>query len=59
MTATAWRKSRRSGNSGANCVEARVEKTNFQVRDSKLGDASPIFELDTEGFASLLRAAQR
>lgn len=59
MTATAWRKSSRSGNSGANCVEARVESKHFQVRDSKLGDASPIFDLDTEGFTSLLRAAQR
>jgi hypothetical protein len=54
-----WRKSTRSSNSGGNCVEARVEMKQFQVRDSKLGEASPIFELDTEGFTSLLRAAQR
>lgn len=58
MTATAWRKSSRSGNSGANCVEARTGETGFQVRDSKLGDDSPIFDLRTEEFTSLLRAAR-
>lgn len=55
-----WRKSRRSqGNADSNCVEARTDSDGFQVRDSKLGDGSPIFDLDAEGFKSLLRAAQR
>lgn len=54
-----WRKSSRSGNSGANCVEARTAPVGFQVRDSKLGDDSPIFDLPREEFESLLRAAQR
>ena len=56
---TKWRKSSRSGNSGANCVEARTDGQAFEVRDSKLGDGSPIFGLDAEDFVGLLRAAQR
>jgi hypothetical protein len=59
MTATAWRKSSRSGNSGANCVEARTNEGAFEVRDSKLGESSPIFGVRVEDFQSLLRAAQR
>lgn len=60
MTAGQWRKSSRSqGNADSNCVEARTASTGFQVRDSKLGDGSPIFNLGTGEFTSLLRAAQR
>lgn len=50
-----WRKSSRSG-SGDNCVEARNAIAGFQVRDSKLGENSPIFELETAEFTGLLRA---
>jgi hypothetical protein len=59
MRQTGWRKSSRSGGDGDNCVEARVAVTGFQVRDSKLGDGSPIFELKTQDFTSLLRSAER
>jgi len=54
-----WRKSTRSGDSGANCVEARTSDGRFEVRDSKLGNDSPIFGVRTEDYQSLLRAAQR
>lgn len=53
-----WRKSRRSNDQGANCVEARTNEDQFEVRDSKLGEESPIFELKTTDFQSLLRAAR-
>ncbi|QSB06257.1 DUF397 domain-containing protein [Natronoglycomyces albus] len=54
-----WRKSSRSSGGGAqNCVEARRTGA-FQVRDSKLGDASPVFDLADGDFTSLLRAARR
>lgn len=56
---TVWRKSSRSTNSGGNCVEVRVNDEEFQVRDSKLGDGSPIFEFTPADFRSLLRVAQR
>lgn len=53
-----WRKSSRSQGDGGNCVEARTSDGQFEVRDSKLGEGSPIFPLTTEGFQSLLRAAR-
>lgn len=57
---TEWRKSSRSqGDQQSDCVEARANEGAFQVRDSKLGETSPIFDLDTPDFTSLLSAAQR
>jgi hypothetical protein len=54
-----WRKSSRSSSQGnADCVEARSNEERFEVRDSKLGDESPVFGVRTEDFQSLLRAAR-
>lgn len=59
METTSWRKSSRSSNSGdQNCVEARRQGLAFQVRDSKMGEHSPIFDLDPKAFKSLLGAAR-
>ena len=54
-----WRKSTRS-NSGddSSCVEARSQSGAFQVRDSKLGHDSPIFDLTSTDFKALLSAAE-
>ena len=54
-----WRKSSRS-NSGddSSCVEARQQAGLFQVRDSKLGHDSPIFDLASTDFKALLSAAE-
>lgn len=56
-----WRKSSRSSASGAdaNCVEARAFEGQFQVRDSKLGHDSPVFDLGAAEFSSLLRATNK
>lgn len=55
-----WRKSSRSqGTANSDCVEARPAGTGFQVRDSKLGDGSPIFDLKTADFTALLQQADR
>ena len=54
-----WRKSTRSQGNGGSCVELRTSDDEFQVRDSKLGDGSPIFDLKQTDLLSLLRAAQR
>ena len=55
---TRWRKSSRSQGNGGSCVELRVSDDDFQVRNSKLGDNSPIFDLSTNDLTSLLRAAR-
>ncbi len=53
-----WRKSSYStGTNSTNCVEARTATAGFQVRDSKLGHDSPIFDLAAADFTSLLRTA--
>lgn len=54
-----WRKSSRSQGANTDCVEARTAGTGFQVRDSKLGDDSPIFDLKTADFTALLQRADR
>ncbi|PRY57927.1 DUF397 domain-containing protein [Glycomyces artemisiae] len=53
-----WRKSTRSGaQTDSSCVEARQHSGEFQVRDSKLGHDSPIFDLSTPDFKALLSTA--
>lgn len=55
-----WRTSSRSSSqANGDCVQARSNDGGFQIRDSKLGETSPVFDLATEEFASVLRAAQR
>ncbi|MGH8791813.1 MAG: DUF397 domain-containing protein [Stackebrandtia sp.] len=51
--ASPWRKSSRSTGEGGNCVEARKTES-FQIRDSKLGDASPTLSMAADDFAGLL-----
>jgi hypothetical protein len=57
----AWRKSTRSGSdNNSDCVELSTceESRAFHVRDSKLGDDSPVFDLAATDLVSLLRAAR-
>jgi len=54
MTPGKWRKSSRSSSAGGSCVEARLSETGPQIRDSKLGEASPIFELSRSDLSALL-----
>lgn len=57
---SSWRKSSKSsGENDSACVEARAVAADFQVRDSKLGDGSPVFDLPVSDFTGLLRAAGR
>jgi hypothetical protein len=54
-----WRKSSRSGGGDdSSCVEARSQSGAFQVRDSKLGHDSPIFDLAATDFKALINAAE-
>ncbi|MCD0442883.1 DUF397 domain-containing protein [Glycomyces sp. A-F 0318] len=53
-----WRKSTRSSSgSDGNCVEiAPCGDAGFHVRDSKLGDASPLFDLSERDLTALINA---
>lgn len=53
-----WRKSTRSSSgSDGNCVEiAPCSDAGFHLRDSKLGDTSPLFDLSAKDLAALLDA---
>jgi hypothetical protein len=56
-----WRKSSRSGvDNNSSCVElaACPEGDGFHVCDSKLGDASPVFDLTPRDLTSLLGHAR-
>lgn len=50
-----WKKSSRSGNTGDACVEARAQHGVIQVRDTKLGAASPILAASPAAWAALLK----
>jgi hypothetical protein len=53
-----WKKSSRSDGQNQ-CVEARSQAGQLQIRDSKLLDDSPIFELSSKDFAGFLASAKR
>lgn len=50
-----WRKSTRSNNQGA-CVEVAGLQDGHLVRDSKLGDDSPILTVPRGAFAAFIEA---
>jgi len=49
-----WRKSSRSSTAQGNCVEARLNVDTPEVRDSKMGDDSPILRVSRGDFVALL-----
>lgn len=54
---TTWRKSTFSGNGGADCVElADLGNNIISVRDSKLGEDSPVLRLTREQVAGLVES---
>lgn len=53
-----WRKSTRSADQG-NCVELRSKADGFLVRDSKLGESSPVFGLGSDSFTAMLENLKR
>ncbi|QSB03951.1 DUF397 domain-containing protein [Natronoglycomyces albus] len=57
MARNVWRKSSRSGSTG-NCVETKASGGAFCVRDSKLGDNSPVFGMTREDFSGFLRSTK-
>lgn len=51
-----WKKSSRSGNNGAQCVEVRGLTSIVQVRDTKLGEGSPILDASPADWRGFLTA---
>lgn len=51
---TQWKKSSYSGGNGGSCVETRWLAGHREIRDSKLGDASPILRFDPGAVAALI-----
>lgn len=45
-----WRKSSYSGANGGGCVEAGNRRDGVMIRDSKLGDASPVLAFSVEAW---------
>ncbi len=56
MNPTPWEKSSYSGGNGGSCVELRRNGDRREIRDSKLGDASPILSFAPEAVADLVDA---
>jgi hypothetical protein len=55
-----WRKSSRSsGNDNSACVEARPSSGGFELRDSKLGDGSPILSASSADWLGFLAAVAK
>lgn len=59
MSTSPWRKSTRSGSGGSNCVEARTHDGRLQIRDSKLGEDSPILDLSGTDWLSFLAISRK
>lgn len=60
MSDNRWRKSSRSsGNDNSACVEARPSNDGFEVRDSKLGETSPIFAASAADWRGFLNAVAK
>lgn len=53
-----WKKSSRSQTQGQ-CVELRLGDDAVQVRDSKLGDSSPVFDIAPADYATLIGDLKR
>lgn len=54
-----WKKSSRSGSTGGACVEVRGHGGVVQVRDTKLGETSPILDASPADWRGFLTAVAK
>ncbi|THV26417.1 DUF397 domain-containing protein [Glycomyces paridis] len=59
MLTTEWKKSSRSGNQGGACVETRLLGAGVQVRDTKLGEDSPILNASHSDWVAIIGDLKR
>ena len=59
LAGATWRKSSRSGGNGGACVEVATAPPVTGVRDSKLGDASPILPFTGATWSFFLAQVKR
>lgn len=52
-----WRKSSYSGSEGGNCVEVAAHPAAVHVRDSKLGEGSPVFAVSPTSWSAFVTQA--
>ncbi|MFC9389617.1 DUF397 domain-containing protein [Streptomyces venezuelae] len=52
-----WRKSSYSGDEGGDCVEVAAHPAAVHVRDSKLGETSPVFTVSPAAWDAFVGAA--
>lgn len=52
--ALTWRKSSYSGGSGGGCVEVAEQPDQVLVRDSRLGETSPVIAVSRDDFRRLI-----
>ncbi|GAA3931310.1 DUF397 domain-containing protein [Streptomyces gulbargensis] len=52
-----WRKSSYSGSEGGNCVEVAAHPAAVHVRDSKLGEAGPLFTVSPAAWSAFVTEA--
>ena len=55
---TSWKTSSRSPDNGGQCVQARLAGPSHQVRDSKLGAASPVLTMNRSDLTALLNCVK-
>lgn len=54
MLMNEWKKSSYSSAQGGDCVEARAHGAGVQVRDTKLGEASPVLGASAADWRAIL-----
>lgn len=58
MNEIIWKKSTKSSPSGDNCVEVAIDGTDVLVRDSKLGEDSPILRFTQSEWEAFVGGAR-
>jgi hypothetical protein len=56
---TPWRKASASGGASGGCFEFRRRNARIEIRDSKLGEASPILRMDRAEMLAMMDGVRK